>query len=108
MKEPDWPNLTYPPINYQDIIYYAAPKKRPVLDKPEDADPELLETFKKLGIPLQEQKRLAGSSRVCCLCRMGCCEAKQQRLYISSLAQTTQMHAQARHGQRSARSTGNF
>ena len=60
MKEPDWPNLTYPPINYQDIIYYAAPKKRPVLDKLEDADPELLETFKKLGIPLQEQKRLAG------------------------------------------------
>ncbi len=61
MKEPSWQNVTYPPINYQDIVYYSAPKS--VADGPEsldDVDPELLKTYEKLGIPLEEQKMLAG------------------------------------------------
>src|SRR6201988_909036 len=59
--EPKWANVTYPPIDYQKIVYYSAPKRQgegPVsLDQ---VDPKLLETFEKLGIPLSEQKRLAG------------------------------------------------
>ena len=61
MKEPKWPNVHYPPIDYQGIVYYSAPKKAG--DGPqslEEVDPELLETYKKLGIPLQEQELLAG------------------------------------------------
>lgn len=58
-KEPTWANLKYPPIDYQNISYYSAPKKKAALNRLEDADPEVLETFKKLGIPLDEQKRLA-------------------------------------------------
>ena len=60
MTEPDWPNVHYPKIDYQDIIYYAAPKKKIELDSLDDADPELIKTFEKLGIPLEEQKLLAG------------------------------------------------
>lgn len=60
MTEPKWPNVDYPPIDYQDIIYYAAPKKKPVLNSLDEADPELIRTFEKLGIPLDEQKILAG------------------------------------------------
>ena len=60
MQPPTWPNVHYPPINYQDIIYYAAPKQKPVLNSLEEADPEMLATFKRLGIPLEEQKRLTG------------------------------------------------
>lgn len=60
MVEPTWPNVDYPPIDYQDIIYYAAPKKKPKYESLDEVDPELLETFKKLGIPLEEQKFLAG------------------------------------------------
>ena len=60
MAEPHWPNVTYPPIDYQDIIYYAAPKKKPQLNSLDEVDPELLRTFEKLGIPLEEQKLLAG------------------------------------------------
>ena len=60
MTEPHWPNVDYPPIDYQDIIYYAAPKKKPVLNSLDEADPELIRTFEKLGIPLDEQKILAG------------------------------------------------
>ena len=60
MKEPDWAHLNIPPIDYQDIIYYAAPKKKPQLDSLDDVDPELLATFDKLGISLDEQKRLTG------------------------------------------------
>lgn len=60
MVEPDWPNVKYPPIDYQDIIYYAAPKKKPQLKSLDEVDPELLETFNKLGIPLEEQKLLTG------------------------------------------------
>ncbi|EDM36189.1 component of SufBCD complex [Pedobacter sp. BAL39] len=60
LEEPKWPNVTYPPINYQDIIYYAAPKKKEQLNSLDEVDPELLLTFDKLGISLNEQKRLTG------------------------------------------------
>ena len=60
LEEPHWPNVQYPPIDYQDIIYYAAPKKKPELESLDQVDPELLKTFEKLGIPLEEQKFLAG------------------------------------------------
>jgi Fe-S cluster assembly protein SufB len=60
MPTPQWATVHYPRINYQDIIYYAAPRKKPTLNRLEEADPELLATFEKLGIPLEEQKRLAG------------------------------------------------
>ncbi len=61
MEEPKWAFVNYPPIDYQDIIYYSAPKSQE--DGPaslDEVDPELLETYKKLGIPLQEQEMLAG------------------------------------------------
>lgn len=60
MSEPKWPNVNYPPVDLQDIHYYAAPKKKPKLESLDEVDPELLETFNKLGIPLNEQKMLAG------------------------------------------------
>jgi Fe-S cluster assembly protein SufB len=60
MKEPSWAHLHHPPIDYQDIIYYAAPKKKKELNSLDEVDPELLETFNKLGISLEEQKRLSG------------------------------------------------
>src|SRR5579872_79910 len=52
MQEPAWPNVHYPPIDYQDIIYYAAPKPKKKLNSLDEVDPELLETFQKLGISL--------------------------------------------------------
>jgi len=60
MKEPQWANIHYPPIDYQDIIYYAAPKQKPKVQSLDEIDPELRKTFEKLGISLQEQKRLSG------------------------------------------------
>ncbi len=60
MKEPRWPNVTYPPIDYQDVIYYSAPKKSAKAKSLEEVDPELIKTFEKLGISLTEQKRLTG------------------------------------------------
>jgi Fe-S cluster assembly protein SufB len=60
MKEPKWPNVTYPEINYQDIIYYSAPKQKVGPKSIDEVDPELIATFEKLGISLQEQKRLTG------------------------------------------------
>ncbi|MGC9343810.1 MAG: Fe-S cluster assembly protein SufB [Bacteroidales bacterium] len=60
MKMPNWPHLKLPEINYQDIVYYAAPKQKAKLNSLDEVDPELLETFEKLGIPLEEQKALAG------------------------------------------------
>jgi Fe-S cluster assembly protein SufB len=60
MKEPHWPNVKYPHVDYQDIKYYSAPKKKPKYDSLDEVDPELLETYKKLGISLDEQKRLTG------------------------------------------------
>jgi Fe-S cluster assembly protein SufB len=59
MTEPTWAHLHHPPINYQDIIYFAAPKKK-ALSSIDEVDPELLSTFNKLGISLEEQKRLSG------------------------------------------------
>lgn len=59
MREPTWQKPTYPPINYQDISYYAAPKQKPKLDSMDDVDPEIREMFDKLGIPLEEQKMLS-------------------------------------------------
>jgi Fe-S cluster assembly protein SufB len=58
--EPKWANIKYPPIDYQDIVYYSAPKRKPELKSLDELDPEILRTYEKLGIPLQEQKLLAG------------------------------------------------
>lgn len=60
LTEPKWPNVKYPPVNYQDIIYYAAPKQKKILNSLDEVDPELLKTFEKLGISIGEQKRLTG------------------------------------------------
>ncbi|HEU4339119.1 MAG TPA: Fe-S cluster assembly protein SufB [Planctomycetota bacterium] len=60
MKEPTWQNVKYDPINYQDISYYSAPKKKKVLNSLDEVDPEVKATFDKLGIPIEEQKMLAG------------------------------------------------
>ncbi len=60
LEEPEWAHISYPPINYQDIIYYAAPKKKTGPSSLDEVDPELLKTFEKLGISLEEQKRLTG------------------------------------------------
>lgn len=60
LKIPEWAHLTLPKINYQDIIFYAAPKQQAKYTSLDEVDPELLETFAKLGIPLDEQKHLAG------------------------------------------------
>lgn len=60
MKMPEWAHLIIPKINYQDIIYYSAPKQKVNLESLDDVDPDLLATFDKLGIPLDEQKHLSG------------------------------------------------
>ena len=60
MKEPEWANVTYEKPDFQEIIYYSAPKQTKKLNSLDEVDPELLETFKKLGIKLDEQKRLTG------------------------------------------------
>jgi Fe-S cluster assembly protein SufB len=60
MKEPTWGNIRYGPIDYQQIIYYAAPKRTPALQSLDEIDPEIRRTFDKLGIPLDEQKLLSG------------------------------------------------
>ncbi len=59
MVEPTWPNVHYPKIDYQDIVYYSAPKPKKKLGSIDEVDPELKRAFEKLGIPLEEQKRLA-------------------------------------------------
>ena len=58
MKEPTWPNVHYQPTDLQSISYYSAPKMKPELNSLDDADPEILKTFQKLGIPVEEQKVL--------------------------------------------------
>jgi Fe-S cluster assembly protein SufB len=58
MEEPSWPNVEYSPINYQEISYYSEPKSKPRLESLDQVDPEILKTFERLGIPLDEQKRL--------------------------------------------------
>ncbi|MDX6405174.1 MAG: Fe-S cluster assembly protein SufB [Blastocatellia bacterium] len=61
MEEPrHWPNVTFPEVDYQDMIYYSAPKQKASLASLDEVDPELLKTFEKLGIPLSEQKQLSG------------------------------------------------
>lgn len=59
MKEPKWPNVSYPEIDFQNMRYYAEPKKKQQLSSLDEVDPEILRTFEKLGIPLEEQKQLA-------------------------------------------------
>jgi Fe-S cluster assembly protein SufB len=58
LKEPHWSNVHYPPIDYQKIIYYSAPKTKSTLNSLEEVDPALLKTYEKLGIPIKEQERL--------------------------------------------------
>jgi Fe-S cluster assembly protein SufB len=60
MEEPKWPHLHYPPVKFQDISYYSEPKQKKLLDSLDEVDPKLLETYEKLGIPIDEQKMLAG------------------------------------------------
>jgi len=60
MKMPSWPHLSIPEINYNDIIYYSAPKQQKKYSNLDEVDPELIRTFEKLGIPLEEQKILTG------------------------------------------------
>ena len=60
LTEPKWPNVHYPPIDYQDIIYYSAPRSKKTLASMDEVDPELRRTFEKLGISLEEQQRLSG------------------------------------------------
>jgi len=60
MEEPTWAKVKYEPVDYQDLYYYAAPKQKPSLKSLDELDPEILETYKKLGIPLREQEVLAG------------------------------------------------
>ena len=63
MKEPTWQNVKFDPINYQDIVYYSAPKKKKALNSLDEVDPEVRATFDKLGIPLEEQKLLVRRRR---------------------------------------------
>jgi Fe-S cluster assembly protein SufB len=63
MQDPSWARVEYPPIDYQDLYYYAAPKKKDGPKSLDEVDPELLKTFNKLGIPLKEQEILAGVER---------------------------------------------
>ncbi|MCB1109334.1 MAG: Fe-S cluster assembly protein SufB, partial [Chlamydiia bacterium] len=60
MKEPKWPNVSYPQIDFQDMAYFAQPKKKQELSSLNEVDPELLRTLEKLGIPVEEQKQLTG------------------------------------------------
>lgn len=60
MEEPKWPHVHYPPIDFQQISYFSAPKQKELLDSLDEVDPKLLETYQKLGIPIDEQKALAG------------------------------------------------
>src|SRR5690606_4592602 len=60
MAEPTWPNVKYPSVDFQAIAYYSSPKTAKPLGSLDEVDPKLLETYEKLGIPLSEQKLLAG------------------------------------------------
>ncbi len=60
MKEPHWSNVSYPPIDYQSVSYYSAPKSNKPLGSLDEVDPELLRTYERLGISLTEQKRISG------------------------------------------------
>ena len=67
MKPPHWSNTTFEEIDFQDISYYAEPKNKPKLASLDEVDPELLKTFEKLGIPLEEQKRVNKCCSRCCI-----------------------------------------
>ena len=83
LKEPNWQKPKYPKIDYQDLYYYSAPKNASTKPKNlKDLDPKILETYKKLGIPLEEQKRLIAWSRTRHL------ELKQANRFIFPLVQT--------------------
>ena len=60
MEEPDWPNIEYQKLDYQEIVYHSQPKKKPKLGSLDEVDPDILATYEKLGIPISEQKMLAG------------------------------------------------
>jgi Fe-S cluster assembly protein SufB len=60
LKEPSWAQLKYPKINFEEIVYYSAPKQKQKPKSLDELDPELIKTFERLGIPLQEQKRISG------------------------------------------------
>ena len=60
MEEPQWPNVKYPKIDFQAISYYSAPKPKKTLNSMDEVDPELLRTFEKLGVPMNERAKLAG------------------------------------------------
>ena len=60
MTEPKWHNVHFPPVDFQNIIYYSAPKQKPTLESLDDLDPEIKATFDKLGVPIEEQKVMAG------------------------------------------------
>lgn len=62
MEEPEWANVTYKKPSFQDISYYSAPKQKPKLNSLDEVDPELLATFEKLGISLEEQKKVSKCS----------------------------------------------
>ena len=64
LKMPDWAQLDIPPIDYQAISYFAAPKKKDSPKSLDEVDPELIDTFNKLGIPLEEQKMLSGMAEI--------------------------------------------
>jgi Fe-S cluster assembly protein SufB len=84
MTEPHWPNVTYPPIDYQGVRYFSEPKKKTPLGSMDDVDPEILKTYEKLGIPLLEQKRLAGVA--------------VDAIFDSVSVGTTMRHELAKHG----------
>ena len=69
MVEPKWPKVEYPDIDFQKIVYYSAPKKGPKYQSLDEVDPELLKTYDRLGIPLGEQKLLAGVAVDAVLCQ---------------------------------------
>ena len=98
LKEPTWSNLTYTPIDYQKISYYAEPKSFPKYESLREVDPEVLATFQKLGIPLEEQKRLAGVAVDAVLDSVSVAttfkkELAKQGILFSSLSEAIQNHS---------------
>jgi len=78
MKEPNWQNVQYPPIDYNDLYYYAAPKNAKKLKSLDELDPQIKKTYDRLGIPLEEQLILAGVAVDAVIdsvsvCSCGCC-----------------------------------
>jgi Fe-S cluster assembly protein SufB len=97
MEAPDWDNINYPPINFQDIIYYAAPKKKMALNSLDEVDPELLKTFEKLGISIAEQKRLTGVAVDVVMDSVSVATSSKQQLaevgiIFSSMSEAIQIH----------------